>query len=99
MTAPIMNRHARRAAKITGAMIDHAVTILEAAYHTYTHIEDGETFVCIGCIAKCLRANWDQKVQRPRTTEHWETLGSIALDLVMSEEKIEDQALVLRQLH
>jgi hypothetical protein len=99
MTAVIMNRQARRAAKITGAMIDHAVAILETADDTYTHVEDGETFVCVGCIAKCLHANWDQKVQRPKTDEHWEVLGSIALDLIVSEKNLEEQALASRQLH
>jgi len=85
MTTLKLNRQARRASKITGAMIDRAVAILENADDAYTHVEDGEVFVCIGCVAKCLRANWGSAPQSPMSDQHWEALGSLALDVITRE--------------
>lgn len=90
MSSFSLNRQARRAAKITGAMIDHAVAIFENADEACTHVEDGEVFVCVGCVAKCLRANWGFAVQRPTTDEHWELLGRCALDVIVSEKALEE---------
>jgi hypothetical protein len=79
MTTPTTNSKPWR---ITSATIDRAVAILEGTEDTYTHVEDGETFVCIGCVAKCLRANWGSRPKPPAIQEDWEALGSIALSVI-----------------
>jgi hypothetical protein len=89
-----MNRTARRIAKkITGAMIDHAAHILTVAEENggqpYTHTEDGETFVCPGCVVKHLRAQWGTKVKQPQTEEQWEALGCVAFNLVEVQAKLD----------
>ena len=100
MTAVTMNRQARRAAKITGVMIDHAVAILEAADEAYTHVDDdGHISVCNDCVVNCLRTAWDPGVRKPKTDEHWRALGFIVVDLIVAENTLERQAAVLRHLH
>jgi hypothetical protein len=86
MSNPTPNRQARRAAKITGAMIDHGVAILEATDDSnYVHDEGEGEFACPGCVTKCLRRNWGSAVQKPTSDEHWEVLGQCVLDVVIAE--------------
>jgi hypothetical protein len=100
MTPGIINRQARRAAKITGTMIDHGVAILESADETYTHVDDdGQIAVCNDCIVQCLRTGWSSNVQKPKTEEQWRILGFIVVDLIAAEKTFERQASVGRQLH
>jgi hypothetical protein len=100
MTAVTMNRQARRAAKITGAMIDHAVAILEAAGEDYTHVDDdGQIAVCNDCIVRCLRAGWGSNVQKPKIDEQWRILGFIVVDLIAAEKTLEKQPSAARQLN
>jgi hypothetical protein len=85
MTNHTIDRETRRAARITGAMIDHAIAVLEAADEAFTHVEaDGEICVCIDCVVKCLRAGWGKTVPSPKVDDHWRTLGCVTLDLIKS---------------
>jgi len=85
-----------RSSKISGAMIEHAASILLIAGTDFTHRdEDGYSQICIDCVADCIRSNWGNTIRKPLTHLRWRALGNVALGLIWTEADVErDEATI-----
>jgi hypothetical protein len=81
---------ARRTPKFSGAMIEHATTILRKGGTDYTHRDDdGYSQVCNDCLVKLLKRAWGSRIRRPLTRLQWEALGHVAQSTVWIEDDLE----------
>ena len=79
-----------RPSKFSGAMIEHAASILTKAGTDFTHRdEDGYSQICMDCVADCLKSNWGNRIRKPLTHLQWKALGSLAQDLIWTEADVE----------
>ncbi len=82
--------------RLSGAMIEHAASILSKAGTDFTHWdEDGYSQICKDCVADCLKSNWGNRIRKPLTHLQWKVLGSLAQDLIWKEADVErDEATI-----
>ena len=72
--------------RLSGAMIEHAASILSKAGTDFTHRdEDGYSQVCMDCVADCLKSNWVNSTRKPLTHLQWKALGNLAQGLIWTE--------------
>ena len=84
------NMSTRRLSKFSGAMIEHASSILINAGTDFTHLdEDGYGLVCMDCVADCLESNWGSKIRKPLTRSQWKALGELAQKFIWTNADVE----------
>ena len=85
-----------RPSKFSGAMIEHAASILSKPGTDFIHRgEDGYSQICMDCVADCLKSNWDKRIRKPLTRLQWKALGNVAQALIWVEADVEsDEATI-----
>ena len=82
--------HSGSLSKFSGAMIEHASSILINAGTDFTHLdEDGYGLVCMDCVADCLKTNWGSKIRKPLTRSQWKALGGLAQQFIWTNADVE----------
>ena len=82
--------HSGSLSKFSGAMIEHASSILINAGTDFTHLdEDGYGLVCMDCVADCLKTNWGSKIRKPLTRSQWKALGDLAQKFIWTNADVE----------